>query len=157
MGNRKELKYGEELKHSKLRRLFNNLCLIPAWFFPWKKARVFFHKLRGVKIGKNVEIGYMTILDNRRPYMITIEDNVFITAKCIVLTHDLSLYNTQKTETVGEVIIKKGAFVGMNSVILPGITIGENSIVGSGSIVTKDIEPATIVVGNPAKKIGMIN
>lgn len=153
MGTKKEIIYGQGMKHSKLRRLINNLWLFPAWFFPWKRARVFFHKLRGVKIGNNVEIGYMVILDNRRPELITLEDNVFITAKCILLTHDLSLYNINGKETIGEVVVQKGAFVGMNSVILPGVTVGEYSIVGSGSVITKDVRNKAVVAGNPAKEL----
>jgi chloramphenicol O-acetyltransferase type B len=50
-------------------------------------------------------------------------------------------------------LIKKGAFIGMNSTIMPGITIGEGSVVAAGSVVTKDVEPFTVVGGVPAKKI----
>jgi acetyltransferase-like isoleucine patch superfamily enzyme len=136
----------------KLRRAFGNLCLIPAWFMPVKSLRVFFHKLRGVKIGKNVEIGYFVILDNRRPDLITIEDNVYITAMCIVLTHDLSRNNAQGIEIIGNVTIKKGAFIGMNSIILPGVTIGENCVVGAGTVVAKDTEDNSVYVGSAAKR-----
>jgi acetyltransferase-like isoleucine patch superfamily enzyme len=136
----------------KFKRVFRNLCLLPAWFMPWKKFRVFFHKLRGVKIGKNVEIGYMVLLDNRRPDLITIEDNVYLTAMCIVLTHDLSRNNTQGVEVIGNVTIKKGAFIGMNSVILPGVTIGENCVVGAGTVVAKDTEDNSVYVGSAAQR-----
>ena len=54
-------------------------------------------------------------------------------------------------------IIKKGASVGANATILPGITIGYNSIVGAGSVVTKDIPDNVIVAGNPAKIIRQIS
>ena len=48
-------------------------------------------------------------------------------------------------------IIKKGAFIGMNSIILPGVTIGENSIIAAGSVITKDVPPNSLVMGTPAK------
>ena len=51
------------------------------------------------------------------------------------------------------IIIKKGAWVGGRSLILPGVTIGENAVVAGGAVVTKDVEPNTIVGGNPAKVI----
>lgn len=49
-------------------------------------------------------------------------------------------------------IIKKGASIGANATILPGIIIGENAMIGAGSVVTKDVPPNTTVIGNPAKK-----
>jgi len=54
-------------------------------------------------------------------------------------------------------ILKKRAWIGINSTILPGVTIGENSIVGAGSVVTKDVPDNTIVAGNPAKFIKRID
>jgi acetyltransferase-like isoleucine patch superfamily enzyme len=63
---------------------------------------------------------------------------------------------TQQTEAdwkVIETFIKKGASIGSNATILCGITIGENAMVGAGSVVTRDVSPNTIVAGNPAKFI----
>jgi acetyltransferase-like isoleucine patch superfamily enzyme len=144
--------YHKKTIPEKINRVLRNLCLLPAWFFPWKKGRVFFHRLRGANIGKNVEIGYIVILDNRWPDLITIEDNVYITALSIVLTHDLSRKNTEGIEITGPVTIKKGAFIGMNSIILPGITIGEYCTVGAGAVVTKDTEDYSVYVGTSARR-----
>ena len=52
-----------------------------------------------------------------------------------------------------EVIIKEGSWIGANAIILPGVTIGKNSVVGAGSIVTKDIPDFTVAVGNPARVV----
>jgi acetyltransferase-like isoleucine patch superfamily enzyme len=144
---------GFGMKVSKLTRMFRNLMQIPAWFLPWKRLRSFSHRLRGVKIGKRVEIGYMVLIDGRRPELITIEDDVKITAMCVVIGHDLSRSYNDKKEIIGKVLIKKGAFIGMNTVIMPGVTIGEGSVVAAGSVVTKDVEAFTIYGGVPAKKI----
>lgn len=138
---------------TKLTRLGRNLIQMPAWFMPWKRIRTFFHRLKGVRIGKNVEIGYMVLIDNRRPEMVTIEDDVTITTMCVVISHDLSRRFNEGKEVIGEVLIKKGAFIGMNSTIMPGVTIGEGAVVAAGSVVTQDVEPFTIVGGVPAKKI----
>ena len=142
---------GSLLKVNKMIRAYRNLLLFPAWFLPWKGFRKVFHKLRGTKVGGNVEIGYMVFIDNRYPELVEIEDDVTITSKCTVLAHDLSMRLIDGTEKVGKVIIKKGAFIGMNSTIMPGVIIGENCIIGCGSIVTKDTEGNSIYIGSPAK------
>ena len=141
------------LKTNKFIRAYRNLILLPAWFSPWKGFRKIFHKLRGTKIGKNVEIGYMVFIDNRYPDLVEIEDDATITSNCTILAHDLSMRLIDGTETVGKVMIKKGAFIGMNSTIMPGVIIGENCIIGCGSVVTKDTEDNCIYIGSPAKLI----
>jgi acetyltransferase-like isoleucine patch superfamily enzyme len=144
---------GHGMTVSRFKRLIRNLLQLPAWFLPWKGLRSFCHRLKGVKIGKRVEIGYMVLIDNRRPELITIEDDVTITTMCVVISHDLSRKYNEGREIIGEVLIKKGAFIGMNTVIMPGVTIGEGAVVAAGSVVTKDVEPFTIYGGVPAKKI----
>ena len=54
------------------------------------------------------------------------------------------------------ICVRKGAWIGANSTILPGVTIGQNAVVGAGSVVTKNVKPFTIVAGNPAKPIRML-
>ena len=144
---------GYGMKVSKIRRLFRNILQVPAWFLPWKRLRTYCHRLRGIKIGKRVEIGYMVLMDGRRPELITIEDDVTITTMCVVIAHDLSRRYNEGKEIIGRVHIKKGAFIGMNTVIMPGVTIGEGAVVAAGSVVTKDVEALTVYGGVPAKKI----
>lgn len=136
-----------------IKRTVRNILQYPAWFLPWKKLRVAFHRLKGSKIGKNVEIGYMVLMDNRRPELITLEDNVTITTMSVVLAHDFSRRFTEGIEITGHVRIKEGAFIGMNATILPGVTIGRNCIIGSGAVVTKDTEDNSVYGGVPAKRI----
>jgi len=138
---------------SRFKRLIRNILQLPAWFLPWKGLRRIFHRMKGVNIGKRVEIGYMVLIDNRRPELIVIEDDVTITTMCVVISHDLSRKYNEGKEIVGKVHIRKGAFIGMNTVIMPGVTIGEGAVVAAGSVVTKDVEPKTVYGGVPAKKI----
>jgi chloramphenicol O-acetyltransferase type B len=70
-----------------------------------------------------------------------------------VIAHDLSRHFNEGKEIIGEVRIRKGAFIGMNTTIMPGVTIGEGAVVAAGSVVTRDVEPFTVVGGVPAKKI----
>jgi acetyltransferase-like isoleucine patch superfamily enzyme len=93
---------------------------------------------------------------------ITIEDDVLISAN-VFIGDNIHDYNDKKIPILkqknlfkGEVLIKSGSFVGINSVILPGVTIGVNSVIGAGSVVTKDVPDYCVVVGNPAKVIKTI-
>ena len=111
-------------------------------------------------IGKNCKISSHTFICEG----VTIEDNVFI-------GHNVTFINDtfpRATSGVGELqtekdwvciptLVKKGASIGSSATLLCGITIGENAIVGAGSVVTKDVPADTIVAGNPArilKRIG---
>lgn len=91
------------------------------------------------------------IVDSLNPQLIEIGDN-FVSAPGVVITaHDASTLIHTKKYRVEKILIKDNVFLGANSVILPGVTIGNNVIVGAGSIVTKDIPDNSVVAGNPAK------
>ncbi len=135
-------------------RLRSTLLLLPAWFAPHKSLRVFFHKLRGVDIGCNVEIGYYCILGNVHPHRIHIADNAVVAANCILLEHDNSRYYTLGQEVVvGDIHIEEGAFVGVASVILPNVTVGARAIVGAMSFVNRDVPSRSVAAGTPARVI----
>ena len=137
------------------KRFRSVIFLMPAWFSPHSKLRVFFHKLRGVKIGNAVEIGYYVHLDNQMPQLITLRDNVTVTNNCVLSAHDHSnsYTGTSKKDKVAPILVNEFAFIGSSSIILPGVTIGKRAIVGAGSVVTKNVESEALVAGNPAKKL----
>lgn len=123
-------------------------------------VRVFFHRMRGVQIGKNVLIGLDVLIDDDGPQRVVIEDDVFLTAGCMLLTHQRDLRHYKRGGWVGNmpfrigpIHIKQGAHIGIGSIILPGVTIGKGAIIGAGSVVTKDIPDYCIAVGIPAKVI----
>lgn len=135
-------------------RYKSHFWLIPAWLAPHKRLRVFFHRLRGVNIGKNVEIGYMVDIDHRYPECVHIGDNVTVVSQSMLLAHDNSYrYSRDGDIKISDVFLGKNVFIGGNSVILPGVKVGKHAIVGAGSVVTRDVDEYSIVVGNPAKKI----
>ena len=103
-------------------------------------------KLSGARIGKRVYLDRTVFIDTNG--LVIIEDEVTLTRGVIILTH------SRKCPYIHPVTIKKGAFIGVNSVILGGITIGAGAIVGAGSIVTHDVPDHDVVAGNPAKRIG---
>lgn len=120
-------------------------------------------QLIGCKVGKNVFIGYDVYIDIGNTNLITVEEGAYIANRSLILCHLRDLKNYRMYDQYGdlsyrkqEVIIKRGACIGMGSIILPGVTIGEGAIVGAGSIVSKNVAPWTIVGGAPAKFIKKI-
>lgn len=99
-----------------------------------------------VKIGNRVTVKCgVQIWDG-----ITIEDDVFIGPN-VTFCNDRYPKSRNKNWKLEGIKVKKGASIGANATILPGIVIGENAVVGAGSVVTHDVEANTIVMGNPAK------
>ena len=124
------------------------------------KVGTFVEIQKGAKVGKNCKISSHTFICEG----VTIEDDVFI-------GHNFTFINDAypratsgdgqlQTEADWECIptlVKKGASIGSSATLLCGITVGENAIVGSGSVVTKDVPPNTIVAGNPSRILRHIN
>jgi len=124
------------------------------------KVGTFVEIQKGAKIGSKCKISSHTFICEG----VTIEDNVFV-GHNVTFINDL--YPKATTEN-GELqtdddweciptLVKKGASIGSSATLLSGITVGERAIVGAGSVVTKDVPPDTIVAGNPAKIIRVID
>ncbi len=126
----------------------------PLWLPP------LLHKIRGVKIGKvtKVYIGPNVLIDTIYPEHVTIEEEVYLARGTIVLAHfnptDPMKKFIGKDSIIKDTLIKKGAFIGLNSIINAGVTVGEMAIIAAGSVVVKDVPDYAIAGGNPAKIIG---
>lgn len=81
---------------------------------------------------------------------VTLEDNVFVGPN-VTFTNDLFPRSKNPDWKLSKTVVKKGASIGANATILCGITIGENAMIGAGSVVTKDVPAGEVWVGNPAK------
>ncbi len=135
-------------------RVRSSIFILPAWFAPHKSLRVFFHRLRGVDIGRNVEIGYFCIIGHVHPHMIHIDDCAVITARTTILEHDNAHYYTSGEEVrFGDVYIRERAFLGIGVVVLPNVEIGSHAIIGALSLVTTDVPSYSVAAGIPAKVI----
>lgn len=118
----------------------------------WKKC--------GVNALGNFNVGYGVYFDATNADHITIEDGVWITSQCLLLCHRRILdeykigddYNKLPYK-VENIVLKKGCCIGMRSIVMPGVTIGEGSIVAAGSLITRDIPDWCIAAGRPAKPI----
>lgn len=108
---------------------------------------------------KKTEIGTNVVFDTMSPENITIEEGVIISTGCKIISHYLDPYKMTPQDRFenrypfGNVVIKRNAFIGMGSLIIKPVTIGENAVVGAGSVVTHDIPDNEIWVGNPARRI----
>jgi len=121
----------------------NSLIFMEAWF----------DTPGNFCMGKNSIINQKCRLDNRGG--IIIGDNVSISAEVCILTADHDLQSEQFDGRSQPVNIHDYVFVGTRAMILPGVTLGRNSAVAAGAVVTKDVPPCTIVAGVPAKPIGV--
>lgn len=129
-------------------------CFFRKWlsakiipFMVLNGCRVFFYKLCGYNIGKNVFIGMRCYFDDLEPQMLTIEDNVTISYGVFFACHGRNQDHTPIT-------IKKGAYIGMRANVVSGksgVTIGENAIVGACTLVNVDIPDNATAVGIPCR------
>ncbi|MDZ4815079.1 MAG: acyltransferase [Verrucomicrobiota bacterium] len=106
-----------------------------------------------IEIGRNSVINFGSLLDGRK-FNIIIGENVSIGPFASILTLGHDPQSPEFADEGGEVIIGDRAWIGYGAMILPGVRIGEGAIVGAGSVVTKNVEPYTIVAGNPAREVG---
>ena len=114
--------------------------------------------LKHVHLGKNVFVNYCAnFVDDGE---ITIGDNTLIGPSVVFATAEHPISPRLREHAIQynlPIHIGKNVWIGAHATILGGVTIGDNAIVGAGAVVTKDVEPNTIVVGNPAKKLRDIN
>lgn len=137
------------------RKIKNIILYRLAFFCPLNSWRIKMHRGRGIHIGNNVYIGMQCSLDNAYPECIYIEDNVSVVNETTIITHSNPYPHFEGVfpAQVLPVLIKEGAWVGVKSVILPGVTIGNKAVVSAGSVVMRNVPDYTLVGGNPAKKI----
>jgi len=138
-----------------LKRIRNGFLLLPRYVY----ARINptgYARSRGVKINGTVKFYGVPRL-NTEPWLISIGDNVHITKDVEFITHDGGTLIFRKDypdlEITKPIVIGNNVYIGIKSIIMPGVTIGDNVVIGAGSIITKDIPSNEVWAGVPAKKI----
>ena len=141
----------------RMKRLQNMMDWAILEPFNPRKLRPKILKKMGCNVGKDVFIGDHVIVDLTHANLITLEDHVHIASGSRLLCHQRDLSNycigddyAKLGYTLKPIVLKKGCLIGMESFVLPGVTVGEGAIVGAGSLVTKDIPAWTIAAGRPA-------
>ena len=151
------VKFWTNLYHSLLQSMMNWVIFEPI---APRKLRPFLLRRMGAKVGKGVFIGDRVVFDMNHADLITLDDCAHITGGCRLLCHQRDLTNYRKGDDASKLGYKlapihvgKGCMIGMESLIMPGVTIGDGTIVGAFSLVVKDIPAWTVAVGRPAKVI----
>jgi maltose O-acetyltransferase len=123
------------------------------------KKRKYIEKLLkgGLRLGKNVQLIDSFFFDPSHCYLISIGDNCIICPNVRIIAHDASTKTILGYTKIGQVNIKENCFIGDSTIILLDVKIGPNSIIGAGSVVTKDIPPNVIAAGNPARVISPLS
>lgn len=133
-----------------------------AYSSPHSGFTIQMQRARGVKIGTNCHLSPYVLIDLVYPSLIKIEDNVTIGSNSLIFAHvnptaNLSLKKGDYPRKVEPVIIKSGAVLFPGCIITSGVTIGKNSMVAVGSVVSESIPDYCIAVGNPARVVKKID
>jgi len=119
-------------------------------------TRAAYLRQQGVQVGENCRI-FITHCGSE-PYLVKIGNHCTLTLGVQLITHDGGcwIFRNEMPDLnyFGKIEIQDNCFIGMNAIIMPNVTIGRNSVVGAGAVVTKDVPPNSIAVGVPARVIG---
>jgi len=124
----------------------------------WNMSPIQYARYIGVTIGENCNIH--TKFWSSEPYLITIGNNVHVTQNVRFQTHGGSHILRSRVpdfDSFGKITVEDDVYIGAETQILPGVTIGKGSLIGAGSVVTKSVPPGIVVAGNPARYICTID
>ena len=115
-----------------------------------------FSRYLGAKVGQRTKVLTRPVeLLGSEPYLVEIGDHVEITSGVRFITHDGGVWVLRDqhpdVDVFGKIVIGNNVFIGFNAIVMPGVTIGDNCVIGAGSVVTRDVPPNSIVAGVPAK------
>jgi acetyltransferase-like isoleucine patch superfamily enzyme len=126
---------------------------VKLWNMLTQAIPCYYRKVYGMEIGKHVVISRTVDLDtNVNPKGIHIGDNTWILSHAVILSHDYCRGENGKGKRF-DTYIGRNCVIGINSVIMPGVTIGDHCVVAACAVVTKNVPSHTIVAGNPARVI----
>lgn len=166
---RKYTKADIEANHKNAQICFQLNQAMPYSDEYWKKLRELFGEVgensrvmtpTTVVRGKNVKIGKNVVVMNNVLFMsaggITIDDDVLVAANAQLISNNHDMHE-HAIITAKPIHLKHNCWVGAGATILPGVTVGENAVVGAAAVVTKDVPDNAVVVGNPARVIKMVD
>jgi len=127
------------------------------WFVDFRHAMVwlrtwYFRKVYGMQLHPSVRISFKSNVDKTNPKGVIIDQDTVIAFSVIILAHDWATERYGANNNI-QTKIGKNCFVGCGSIIMPGVTIGDEVVIASGSVVTKDVPSHSLIGGNPARII----
>jgi len=130
--------------------------MIGMSLIPFSAMRIMVLRICGVKVGRGCYIGFNVICDTNFPELIQIGDEVTVSHNCMFITHTQTpcasrlgkLYHSLAPINVGD-----GAWIGAGCILLPGVEIGNDCMIGAGSVVTKSTDRQSMWAGNPIRRI----
>lgn len=111
---------------------------------------------RGMKVGENFNRQQGCYIDPTHCFLIEIGNNVTMSIRVTLMAHDAGTKKSIGYTRIGKIHIGHNVFIGANATILPGVCIGDNSVVGANSVVTKDVPENMVVAGNPARVVATL-
>lgn len=124
----------------------------------WRLDPTRYLREMGVKVGEGCQIyGYPEDIFGSEPYLVSLGNHVEITSGVRFITHDGGVWVLREQapdmDVFGPIVVGNNVFIGFNVIILPGVTIGSNCVIGAGALVTKDVPSNVVVAGVPARVI----
>ncbi len=133
-----------------------------AYSNPYSEFAIKMQRARGVSIGANCHFSPYVLIDLVYPHLVKISDSVTLGSGTMIFAHanpttNLFLKKNGYERKIAQVNIKSGAILFPGCIITAGVTVGENSLVGAGSVVFEDVPDYCVVVGNPARIVKKID
>ena len=162
VSNRDQVTFCEIAEHYHSSKLLFGIKYFKNWILerlassaPVPSWRAKLHRMRGVNIGENVYVGYDVIFDRIHPELITIGDYSEIGDRCILSAHTRGSLTTRQAypRTMAPIKIGRGVSVNPGCIITQGVEIGDNAIIGIGSVVNHNISPNSLALGYPARVV----
>jgi len=127
----------------------NFILIYSARYLPSLRLKNFLYRLAGARVGRNVSVGLGAVFDVFFPELIEVGDNSVIGYNSTILAHEFLVREWRK----GRVVVGKNVLIGANSLIMPGVRVGDGATVAAFSLVNRDVPANAVVGGVPAKKI----
>lgn len=139
-----------------LKGILKLVDVLDARIAPFLLGGVRAARRRGMTVGEGCRI--LTTQFGSEPFLVTLGDRVTITSGVRLLTHDGSTWlvrgpDGERYQRFAPIVIGDDVFVGVQAIVMPGVTIGSRVVIGAGSVVTKDVPDDTVVAGNPARPV----
>lgn len=128
-------------------------------FLRTNKKQIDYYRNLGVEIGEGVIFLSDESSFGSEPYLVSIGNNCLVSGGANFLTHDGGMWVLnnmglkKKADKFGQIKIGNNVFIGLNVIVMPGVEIGDNCVIGTGSIVTKNVDSESVVAGVPARRI----